>query len=237
LILFGRRQAGVIDRASEGRFRVSAVGQDLTEVDLAPRGGGQIAAHELHRLVHYVHLAQEQLARPDQTQRDLNRLHRSLYLANLFDPLAVGQPFAEDGHDLPRLAATDAVGVLVQNDAVESVAQQIGLADQVLVAPVAGRGVDRRALAGRELSQYFDEARQGRYVVAVIHDDGGPPDFQQVEAAGRLVEAAAERLQPRADLFARHAEAPCRGGRRQDVLDLEPDAAAVRQRHQPERHQ
>ena len=61
-----------------------------------------------------------------------------------------GAAVCDTSVDLAGLATTRAVAVLVQDDVVESVAEQLGLADQVRVAAVAGRRVDGRARDGGE---------------------------------------------------------------------------------------
>ena len=142
---------------------------------------------------------------------------------------AGAEALAHEAHDLAVGTAAGAL-VLVDVDVVEEVADDLGLAEDVLVAPVAGRGVDDLAAAMRHLLDGLAQGEQGRGVVAVVEDDGGALVGEHVEAAGNGGEIAREGLDAGADGLDREAERVPGGHRREQVLDLEADAAAVGQR-------
>ncbi len=73
-------------------------------------------------------------------------------------------------------------GVLVQNDIVEGIAQDLGLALQVNVAAVARAADDDAAPARRHAIDRVDKRLDGIGVVAVVGDQCGPAVRKYVEA-------------------------------------------------------
>ena len=101
------------------------------------------------------------------------------------------------------------------------------LADQVDVATITGRGINREPLLVRELLNDRHQREERRRIVAVVDNHCRAIVGEQIEPAGRLAHAGVERFEASADLFGWYTERPNRSGGSEDIFDLERDAATI----------
>ncbi len=139
---------------------------------------------------------------------------------------SVDEPLAQKRNDFP-IGTSTLAHVLIQDYVVERIAQNLGLATDVDVPPVAGSADDHRAPFGRHGVDGLHQGLDGIRVVAVVRDDRGAAIRKQVEATGCRVGVADERRE--SALHAIPVQSQCPGGAqgRHYVFHLKAQCASV----------
>ena len=119
-------------------------------------------------------------------------------------PCAACQPPVHERHHLAIGPATRAL-VLVDDHVIKAVADDLGLANDVHVAPISGRGVHHQPPIVRHATNGIDKRHQGVGVVPVVDHDGGLFILKHVEPPRRAAGVAGEGGQRHAHHFARNA--------------------------------
>ena len=193
----------------------------------------QAFPHKVDCLVHGVGLHEQQVARLRHGQRSFDGEDAAAYLLNITNTLTTADAGAEEGGDFARLTAPNVV-IFVEDHCVKGLTEEFALLDHILVAPVAGRGIHGNAARRRELIDRVQHAAEGTDVVPIVNDDRRAVVLKQVEPAGAALHVRAERAEAHPDDREIQAGTPASSNRGERVLNLEPNAAAVSQRHMGE---
>ena len=190
----------------------------------------QIVLDEVDRFVDLVGLDHQQLARLGQTQGFLDGGHAASISCT---SRARAPPASAARRNRPIISpsAAAAIVIFVQNHAIEGLAQQRTLFDQVAVAAIARSRVYDRPLGVRELLDHVGQSFQPRQRCGRSRQSLWCRRFPASRSPRRLLEAGSKRFHRRSDVFKAQTQTPAGCGRGQHVFDLEADAAAVRERH------
>ncbi|KAG1447864.1 hypothetical protein G6F57_016973 [Rhizopus arrhizus] len=176
----------------------------------------------------FVGLQQGEVAGRNAVQHALDGLAMVRLVLDVFHAAALRQALAQQRARLALGALAVDRLVVVKHNAVEGVAQQAALLDQVRVAAVGAGGIDRGAGRRRELVDGGDQRAQRRRVVHVVHDHRTAVAFEQRELPRRIGLVDVEGLDAGADQFHGNVQRPGGAHGGQHVLNLEGHAAAMR---------
>src|SRR5262249_29371811 len=140
-------------------------GGERTRLGLPEKPG-----HELEGELDLVDLAEQEIARLEAANRRADGPELTGELHDARRALRPDEALAHESDDLAVGAAPGAL-VLVDVDLVEEAAEDLRLADDVLVAAVAGRRVHDLAAPVSHAPDGLREREQCRRVVAVVEDD------------------------------------------------------------------
>ena len=102
---------------------------------------------------------------------------------DVFGALGIDQPLAQQGQHF-AICATALALVLIQDDLVEHIAQYLGLANDVDIAPVTRTADDHHPLLGRDALDGGHQRKHRIGIVPIVGDHAGAAVVEEVEAAG-----------------------------------------------------
>src|SRR5262249_38086579 len=155
------------------------------------------AGHELERELDLIDLAEQQIARLEAPDGGTDRTELTRQLDDARRALRARKTFTHQANHFAVGAPARAL-ILVNVNLVEEVAEDLRLANDVLVAAIARGRVHDLAPAVTHAANRVRERDQRRGVVAVIEDHGAVAVRDDVEATRRRAEAARERLRAEA---------------------------------------